>query len=89
MPDQELYWKLKRNLIRDSRIPPPKKIRVRDEGRRVNKELVDLDLRSTFKVVLSKQQLSLFYDLSALPQVKMGAIVETSSWNLIETYVWG
>ena len=55
--------------------------------------LVDLDLRSTFKVVLSKQQLSLLllllYDLSALPQVKMGAIVETSSWNLIETYAWG
>ncbi len=58
MSDQVLHWKRrihpKRNLIRERRIPSQRKFRVPDKGRRVNQELVDLDLRSTFKVVTSK-----------------------------------
>ncbi len=43
-----------RNLIREHQIPPQRKFRVGDEGRNFNQELVDLDLRSTFKVMTSK-----------------------------------
>ncbi len=34
--------------------PTPKKITVGNEGRKVNQELFDLDLRSTFEFVTSK-----------------------------------
>ncbi len=44
----------KRNLIRVRRILPRKKITVGNEGRKVNEELVDLDLRSIFEFVTSK-----------------------------------
>ncbi len=55
-PDQELgILEAKEKSDQGEPDLTPKKIRVRDEGRRVNQELVDLDLRSTFKVVLSVQ----------------------------------
>ncbi len=40
----------------DQRVtdPNPQENWVGDEGRKVNQELVDLDLRSTFEVVTSK-----------------------------------